>query len=158
LPLASSLNPCDDVVSLIRSAIVDDPPASVSAGGAIQPGFSAELDAIVTAARDAKGWVASLEARERERTGVRNLKVGYNKVFGYYVEVTKANLSAVPDEYIRLSLVRVVTGVNRQRGPLPADDAVLACGDSVIDTECAGSYFCEHRLSRLHDCHNPHLG
>jgi DNA mismatch repair protein MutS len=101
LPLASSLDPCDDVASLIRSAIVDEPPASVSAGGAIQPGFSAELDAIVTAARDAKGWVASLEARERERTGVRNLKVGYNKVFGYYVEVTKANLSAVPDEYIR---------------------------------------------------------
>jgi DNA mismatch repair protein MutS len=101
LPLASSLDPCDDVASLIRSAIADDPPASVSAGGTIRPGFSAELDAIVTAARDAKGWVASLEARERERTGIRNLKVGYNKVFGYYVEVTRANLSAVPDEYIR---------------------------------------------------------
>ncbi|HUX75885.1 MAG TPA: DNA mismatch repair protein MutS [Anaerolineae bacterium] len=99
--LTSSLDPCDDVASLIRSAIVDDPPASVSAGGTIRPGFSAELDAIVTAARDAKGWVASLEARERERTGVRNLKVGYNKVFGYYIEVTKANLNAVPDDYIR---------------------------------------------------------
>jgi DNA mismatch repair protein MutS len=99
--LTSSLNPCDDVASFIRSAIVDDPPASLSAGGAIRPGFSAELDSIATAARDAKSWVASLEKREQERTGIRNLKVGYNKVFGYYIEVTKANLSAVPDDYIR---------------------------------------------------------
>jgi DNA mismatch repair protein MutS len=99
--LVSSLDPCEDVTALVASAIVDDPPASPSAGGVIRPGFSAELDSIATAARDAKGWVASLEARERERTGVRNLKVGYNKVFGYYIEVTKTNLDAVPDDYIR---------------------------------------------------------
>jgi len=86
---------------LVASAIVDDPPASVSAGGVIRRGFSDELDSIATAARDAKGWVASLETRERERTGIRNLKVGYNKVFGYYIEVTKANLNAVPEDYIR---------------------------------------------------------
>jgi len=99
--LASSLDPCSDVVSLIGSAIVDDPPASASGGGVIRPGFSAELDSIATAVRDAKAWVASLEKRERKRTGIKSLKVGYNKVFGYYIEVTKANLSAVPDEYIR---------------------------------------------------------
>ena len=99
--LASSLDPCEDVAALVASAIVEDPPASLSAGGVIRPGFSAELDSIVTAARDAKAWVAGLEKRERERTGIKNLKVGYNKVFGYYIEVTKANLSAVPDEYIR---------------------------------------------------------
>jgi DNA mismatch repair protein MutS len=99
--LVSSLDPCEDVTALVASAIVDDPPASPSAGGVIRPGFSAELDSIATAARDAKGWVASLEARERERTGVRNLKVGYNRVFGYYIEVTKTNLDAVPDDYIR---------------------------------------------------------
>jgi DNA mismatch repair protein MutS len=97
----TSLDPCDDVVSLIASAIVDDPPANLSAGGAIRLGFSAELDGIATAARDAKGWVAGLEKRERGRTGIKNLKVGYNKVFGYYIEVTKSNLSAVPDDYIR---------------------------------------------------------
>jgi DNA mismatch repair protein MutS len=96
-----SLDPCDDVVTLIASAIADDPPASLSAGGAIRSGFSAELDGIAIAARDARGWVAGLEKRERERTGIRNLKVGYNKVFGYYIEVTQSNLSAVPDDYIR---------------------------------------------------------
>ncbi|MFQ6101691.1 MAG: DNA mismatch repair protein MutS [Anaerolineae bacterium] len=99
--LASSLDPCEDVAALVASAIVEDPPASLSAGGVIRPGFSAELDSIVTAARDAKAWIANLEKEERERTGIKNLKVGYNKVFGYYIEVTKANLSAVPDEYIR---------------------------------------------------------
>ena len=101
LHLASSLDPCEDVAALVVSAIVDDPPTSVSAGGVIRRGFSDELDSIATAARDAKGWVASLETRERERTGVRNLKVGYNKVFGYYIEVTRANLDAVPEDYIR---------------------------------------------------------
>jgi DNA mismatch repair protein MutS len=99
--LASSLDPCDDVVSLIASAIVDDPPASVSDGGVIRPGFSTELDSIVTAARDAKEWIARMEQGERERTGIKSLKVGHNKVFGYYIEVTKANLDAVPEEYIR---------------------------------------------------------
>ena len=99
--LASSLDPCDDVASSIAAAIVDDPPASIAAGDVIRPGYSAELDGIVTAARDAKGWVASLEAQERRRTGIKTLKVGYNKVFGYYIEVTKANLAGVPDEYIR---------------------------------------------------------
>ncbi|HET90875.1 MAG TPA: DNA mismatch repair protein MutS [Chloroflexi bacterium] len=95
------LDPCTDVVSLIASAIVADPPASLSAGRVIRSGFSTELDGILTAARDAKGWVASLEKRERERTGIKSLKVGYNKVFGYYIEVTKSNLGAVPAEYIR---------------------------------------------------------
>jgi DNA mismatch repair protein MutS len=96
-----SLTPCEDVASLIASAIADEPSASVSNGGVIRPGFSDELDAIATAARDAKAYVAGLEAQERERTGIKNLKVGYNKVFGYYIEVTKANVAAVPETYIR---------------------------------------------------------
>ncbi|MBL7064178.1 MAG: DNA mismatch repair protein MutS [Anaerolineae bacterium] len=99
--LQSPISNLQSTSSLIASAIVDDPPANVSAGGVIRPGFSAELDSIATAARDAKAWVANLEREERERTGVKNLKVGYNKVFGYYIEITKANLSAVPDDYIR---------------------------------------------------------
>ena len=98
---ASSLDPCEDVAALVASAIVDDPPANVSASGVIRPGFSAELDSIATAARDAKAWVANLEKEERKRTGIKSLKVGYNKVFGYYIEVTRSNLDAVPDEYIR---------------------------------------------------------
>jgi len=99
--LQSPISNLQSTSSLIASAISDDPPANVSAGGVIRPGFSAELDSIATAARDARAWVANLEREERERTGVKSLKVGYNKVFGYYIEITKANLSAVPDDYIR---------------------------------------------------------
>ena len=94
-------DPCPDVADLIARAIVDDPPASLSAGGVIRPGFSEELDGLLRSVREAKEWLASLERREQERTGIKNLKVGYNKVFGYYIEVTKANLHAVPADYIR---------------------------------------------------------
>lgn len=95
------LDPCTETAVLIASAIADDPPAQLSKGGVIRLGFSTELDSIAQASRDAKQWVAGLEKGERERTGIKNLKVGYNKVFGYYLEVTKANLGAVPDAYIR---------------------------------------------------------
>ena len=101
LSLASSLDPCEEAASLIACAIADEPSASPSAGGVIRSGFSAELDGIAAAARDAKAYVAGLEAQERKRTGIKNLKVGYNKVFGYYIEITKANLEAAPEEYIR---------------------------------------------------------
>jgi len=99
--LASSLDPCDQVASLIGSAIADDPPAKVSDGGVIRPGFDDNLDSIVTAAQDARAQIANMEKGEQERTGIKSLKVGHNKVFGYYIEVTKANLDAVPEEYIR---------------------------------------------------------
>ncbi len=99
--LAKALHPCPEVADLIAQAITDDPPASPAQGGVIRPGFSPELDALLTAARDARSWVARLEQRERERTGIKTLKVGYNKVFGYYIEVTKANASRVPSDYIR---------------------------------------------------------
>ena len=95
------LNPCSETATLISSAIVDDPPTQVSRGTVIRPGFSAELDGITLASRDAKQWVANMEKRERERTGIKNLKVGYNRVFGYYLEVTKSNVDAAPPDYIR---------------------------------------------------------
>jgi DNA mismatch repair protein MutS len=101
LRLVSSIDPCEETASLIASAIADEPSASLSAGDVIRRGFSDELDAILTAARDAKAYIANLEKEERERTGIKSLKVGYNKVFGYYIEVTKANLDAVPEAYIR---------------------------------------------------------
>jgi len=95
------LDPCPEASELIARAIVDDPPATLANGGVIRPGYSAELDAIEESVAEAKRWVANLERAERERTGIKNLKVGYNKVFGYYIEVTKANLDLVPAEYIR---------------------------------------------------------
>jgi len=105
-PAASSLpadvlDTCPEVVELIMQAIVSDPPATLAAGGVIAPGFSAELDRVVNASRDAKEWVAGLERQERERTGIKSLKVGYNKVFGYYLEVSKPNLDKVPTNYVR---------------------------------------------------------
>ena len=99
--LLSELDPCHAVSALIVQAINDDAPALLSGGGVIRSGFSAELDGILIASRDAKTWVANLEKTERERTGIKSLKVGYNKVFGYYLEVTHSNTQAVPDDYIR---------------------------------------------------------
>ncbi|MCB0171589.1 MAG: DNA mismatch repair protein MutS [Anaerolineae bacterium] len=96
-----SLAPCQDIVNLIDQAIADEPPATLSKVGIIRSGFSAELDSIIAGSRDAKVWVANLEGVERERTGIKSLKVGFNKVFGYYLEVTRANADQVPPEYIR---------------------------------------------------------
>ncbi len=96
-----SLDPCPDIVTLITQAISDDPPAVMAKGGFIRPGFSAELDGIIAGSRDAKVWVANLEAVERKRTGIKTLKVNFNKVFGYYIEVTHANQNQVPADYIR---------------------------------------------------------
>ncbi len=99
--LLDELEPLPEVATLIASAIVDDPPAQLSSGGTIRPGYSSELDSIISASKNARDWIAGLERKERERTGIKNLKVGYNKVFGYYIEVTKANLNLVPEDYIR---------------------------------------------------------
>jgi DNA mismatch repair protein MutS len=94
----SQLDPCADTLELLVSAIADEPS---SPPGLIRPGYSAELDGILNASRNAKVWVANLEKTERERLGVNSLKVGYNKVFGYYIEVTHAHVDAVPDDYLR---------------------------------------------------------
>ncbi|WAI00704.1 DNA mismatch repair protein MutS [Methanogenium organophilum] len=88
-------------VSLISTAIVDDPPVLARTGGVIRQGFSSELDEIRNIGRTGKEWIAAFQQQERERTGIKSLKIGFNKVFGYYIEVTKANLSLVPPEYLR---------------------------------------------------------
>ncbi len=99
--LFQALDPCPELIDLIGRGIVDEPPASATNGGVIRPGFSEELDGLLRSVREAREWLASLERREQQRSGIKNLRVGYNKVFGYYIEVTKANLSAVPADYIR---------------------------------------------------------
>ncbi|MCD6452591.1 MAG: DNA mismatch repair protein MutS [Acidobacteria bacterium] len=99
--LQGEIDPLEDVRELIEKAIVDEPPATVREGGLIKDGFSYELDELRKISREGKGYIASLEEKERKRTGISSLKVGYNKVFGYYIEVSKANLSLVPDDYIR---------------------------------------------------------
>ncbi|UCC51725.1 MAG: DNA mismatch repair protein MutS [Anaerolineaceae bacterium] len=99
--LGNRLDPCPETADLIKRAIVEDAPPNMNKMGVIRPGFSAELDGVMNSSAHAREWVANLEARERERTGINTLKVGFNKVFGYYIEVTKANTNLVPEDYIR---------------------------------------------------------
>ena len=104
-PLLASLTTdtdlLEDVAERIRTAIADDAPPNLQDGGVIRRGFSGELDELRDVRDGARDFIASLQVRERERTGITSLKVGFNKVFGYYLEVTKANLDKVPDDYVR---------------------------------------------------------
>ena len=100
-PLLQDFHLCSDELTLIETSLSDDPPATLQSVGVIRPGFSAELDGVLERSRHARDWIASLENVERQRTGIKSLKVGYNKVFGYYIEVTRANAEMVPSEYIR---------------------------------------------------------
>jgi DNA mismatch repair protein MutS len=95
------LNPLQEVVDLIENAIVDEPPSTVSDGGVIRDGYNAELDELRFIARSSKEFIANLQQKERERTGIPSLKIDYNSVFGYYIEVTKAHLDKIPEDYIR---------------------------------------------------------
>ena len=95
------LRACPDIVDRIQNALVDDPPAKISEGGLIRDGYSEELDELRTIAQEGKDWVANLEKEESERTDIPSLKVGFNKVFGYYIEVTDTHAEKVPDDYIR---------------------------------------------------------
>ena len=90
-----------DIHDLIEKAIVDDPPMTIKDGGIIKIGYNEEIDKLKTATTEGKNWIVNLEAEEREKTGIKNLKVGFNKVFGYFIEVTKSYLSQVPDRYVR---------------------------------------------------------
>ncbi len=99
--LARRLTNNDEIIARIESAIVDEPPLTTNEGGVIRPGYSPELDQVKDTASGGQKWIADMELRERRRTGISTLKVGYTKVFGYYIEVTNANLNRVPDDFIR---------------------------------------------------------
>ncbi len=99
--LAAQLADCPELAALIARAVVDDPPLALKEGGLIRDGFDAALDELRGAQRGGKDWIAKLQRDEIERTGIQSLKVGFNSVFGYYLEVTKANLDKVPPEYHR---------------------------------------------------------
>ncbi|WP_195891908.1 DNA mismatch repair protein MutS [Neobacillus dielmonensis] len=90
--LAEQLDPCEEVTDLLEQSIVENPPLSLKEGNMIQDGYNEQLDQYRDASRNGKTWIAQLEREEREKTGIKSLKVGYNRVFGYYIEVTRANL------------------------------------------------------------------
>jgi DNA mismatch repair protein MutS len=100
-PLSLVPSPLADELALLEAALADDPPATLANVGVIRPGYSAELDSVVERSRHAREWIANLESVERQRTGIKSLKVGYNKVFGYYIEISHANAGLAPADYIR---------------------------------------------------------
>ena len=103
--IAARIRTDDELATTLAAALVDEPPALLREGGCIRPGFDPELDEIAQASRSAREWISNLEASERERTGIKSLKVGYNRVFGYYLEVSQSQAVQVPPDYIRRQTV-----------------------------------------------------
>jgi DNA mismatch repair protein MutS len=101
VPMADSLTAFPGELQLLQGAIVEDPPATLQSTGIIRPGYSHELDSVVAASQHARDWIANLESIEREKTGIKTLKVGYNKVFGYYIEISRGAAGKAPAHYIR---------------------------------------------------------
>jgi len=99
--ISAKLDTLRDVAQVIDQAICEEPPVSTKEGGLIKDGYDEELDELISATRNGKAWIADLAAKEQKKTGISSLKVGFNKVFGYYIEVSKANIHLVPADYIR---------------------------------------------------------
>ena len=120
--------------NFIKSAISEDPPTSINSGGILKTGFSNEIDNLRNQLHDAQEYIIGLEKRERERTGIKSLKIGYNKVFGYYIEVSNPNLSLVPDDFIRR---QTLVGAERFITPEMKhyESIVLNTQDSITDLE-----------------------
>ncbi len=140
--IEKTMDPLDDVRDLIDRAIVDEPPFSVREGGMIREGYNAEIDQLNYEMTDGKGIIARVEAAEKERTGIKTLKVKYNRVFGYYIEVTKSFLDQVPDHYIRKQTTanseRYITQELKE-----LEARVLGAKDRVVALEY--QLFCEVR-------------
>ncbi|MFZ5648824.1 MAG: DNA mismatch repair protein MutS [Bacillota bacterium] len=132
--MAEKIDSLTDLCELIRSSIAEDPPATVKEGNIIKSGYSADVDRLRSIQGEGKSWLARLESEERENTGIRSLKIGFNKVFGYYLEVTKANLGLVPPYFIRKQ-----TLANAERYITPRlkelEDQILSAGDRLIQLE-----------------------
>ena len=133
-PLAERLDACEEAAAEIARAVSEDAPATLNAVGVILPDYSDELDSVLQATRAARDWIAGLEQVERERTGIPRLKVGYNKVFGYYLEISRAWEASVPPEYIRKQ-----TLVNAERYITPElkeyEAKVLSAEEQILALE-----------------------
>ena len=99
--LLAGIEPLPDLAARLEMALTEHPPLTLKDGGMIRPGYRAELDELVQASTEGKEWLAQLQQKEQDRTGIKSLKIRYNQVFGYYIEITRSNLGAVPDDYIR---------------------------------------------------------
>ena len=138
----NDLDPLEDIYNLIHNAIQEEPPVSVREGGIFKEGYHEEIDRLRGAKTKGKDWLAELEAREKENTGIKNLRIKYNKVFGYYLEVTKSFISQVPDTWIRK---QTLTNAERYTTPelKEMEDMILGAEDRLYNLEYA--VFCELR-------------
>ena len=137
-----NLDPLEDVYQLIHSAIVEEPPISVREGGIFKNGFNEEIDHLRNAKTEGKNWLADLETKEKEQTGIKNLRIKYNKVFGYYLEVTKSFVNQVPDTWIRK---QTLTNAERYTTPelKEMEDTILGAEDRLYNLEY--TVFCQLR-------------
>ena len=140
--IREEIDPLEDLCSLIESSIKDEPPVSVREGEIIKTGFHEEIDRLRNAKTEGKTWLAELEAKEREATGIKNLRIKYNKVFGYYIEVTNSYKDLVPEHYMRKQ-----TLANAERYITPElkelEDVILGAEDKLVALEY--DLFCEVR-------------
>ncbi len=140
--IEKAIDPLEDLRELIDRAIVDEPPFSVREGGMIRPGYNAEIDQLNFDMKDGKGVIARVESEEKEKTGIKTLKVGYNRVFGYYIEVSKSFMNQVPEHYIRKqTLANAERYITQELKELEA--RVLGAKDRVVALEY--QLFCEVR-------------
>lgn len=133
--LAERLDPCEEAADLLEQAIVDNPPMSVKEGNIIRDGYNAQLDQYRDASRNGKTWIAMLEREEREKTGIKSLKVGYNRIFGYYIEVTRANLHLLKEgQYERKQTLsnaeRFITPELKEK-----EELILAAEEKSVELE-----------------------
>ena len=140
--LYGQIDPLEDLCSLVEQSILDEPPLAMKEGGIIKDGYSEEVDKLRKAKTDGKTWLAELEQKEREKTGIKNLRIKYNKVFGYYLEVTNSFKEMVPDYYIRKQ-----TLANAERYSIPElkelEDVILGAEDKLYALEY--ELYCEVR-------------
>lgn len=140
--LYEQLDPLEDIYQLIHDAIVEEPPISLREGGIIKTGYHEEIDRLRNAKTEGKDWLAELEAREKEKTGIKNLRIKYNKVFGYYLEVTKSFIDLVPEDWTRKQTLtnaeRYTTAELKEM-----EDVILGAEDRLYQLEYA--VFCELR-------------
>jgi DNA mismatch repair protein MutS len=128
--LAARVSAAPELSSKLAGALVEDPPPTSREGGAIRAGYDPDLDSIAEASRGAREWIAKLEASERRRSGIRSLKVGFNRVFGYYIEVSHANTGSLPDDYVRK---QTLTGGERYITPeLKEKEAIVLSAQEKI--------------------------
>ena len=140
--IRDELDLLEDICELINSAIVDDPPFSVREGGMIAEGYNADVDYLRTVMHDGRSWIERIESEEREATGIKNLRINYNKVFGYYIEVTKSMIGMVPDRYIRKqTLTNCERYITQELKDM--ESTILGAADKVCSLEY--ELFCEVR-------------